>query len=196
MGPQRPPELVLLTVQIHHLTAFNCDLLTSCWLVFSSQWPIAISLVITLLKSSRELDNARELYMSPVSSAAKNRTSPLNKISACLQWGATVGSQGGGGVCACVCMPTCLYLWLEMQSLWCVYRDYVVYGCVNLLDRAQGLEIHLTAPTFRCACVWWYEPHIRLQVQWQMHNRQHVVCHQAKTIIVLLIHTHSAYMSV
>lgn len=103
-GPQRPPELVLLTGQIRHLTAFNCDLLTSCWLVFSSQWPIAISLVITLLKSSREPDNARELYMSPVSSAAKNRTPPLNQISACLQWGASMGGQGGGWVCVCVCL--------------------------------------------------------------------------------------------
>ena len=138
-SPQRPLELVLLTGQIHHLTPFNCDLLTSCWLVFSSRWPIAISLVITLLKSSRELDNARELYMSPVSSVAKNRTSPLNQISACLQWGASRGSQGGRGrdVCVRVCVWGCVWNvntyrrpWLWMQRLCCVFRDYVVWGCV------------------------------------------------------------------
>lgn len=106
-APDRPPELVLLTGQIHHLMAFNCDLLTSCWLVFSSQWPIAVSLVITLLKSSRELDNARELYMSPVSSATKNRTPPLIGISACLQWGATTGRQGGMCVCVLRCVRVC-----------------------------------------------------------------------------------------
>lgn len=142
-APDRPPELVLLTGQIHHLMAFNCDLLTSCWLVFSSQWPIAVSLVITLLKSSRELDNARELYMSPVSSATKNRTPPLIGISACLQWGATTGRQGG--MCVCVCVKVCEGVWclntgntyrkqcLRMQWLWGVYcmcRDYVVWGCV------------------------------------------------------------------
>lgn len=107
LGPQRAPELVLLTGQIHHLTAFSCDLLTSCWLVFSSQWPIAISLVITLLKSSSELDNARELYMSPVSSAAKNRQPPMNKIWACLQCEAVMGEEQG---CRCVSVSVCRYL--------------------------------------------------------------------------------------
>lgn len=168
LGSQRPPELVLLTGQIHHLMAFNCDLLTSCWLVFSSQWPIAISLVITLLKSSRELDNARELYMSPVSSPSKNRTSPLNEISACLQWGATMGGQGEGEcVCVCVWGCVCLHvntyrrLWLWMQRLWCIYVQRLcgLRVCEHLSQNRvfagspAVMEIHLTAHAVRHVCV-------------------------------------------
>lgn len=128
-GPQRPPELVLLTGQIRHLTAFNCDLLTSCWLVFLSQWPIAISLVIALLKSSRELDNARELYMSPVSSVSKNRMSPLNEISACLQWGAPVGSRGEKWEFVCFRVCACQYL----QETVSVNAKALVCLCVDIM---------------------------------------------------------------
>lgn len=106
LAPQSHPGLVLLTGQIHHLAAFSCDLLTSCWLVFSSQWPIAVSLVVALLKRSREPDNARQLYMSPVSSPSKNGTWPLHVTSACLQWGATLGEQRAGEGWGCVSIPT------------------------------------------------------------------------------------------
>lgn len=85
--------------------AFNRDLLTSCWLVFSSQWPAAISLVITSPKKATEPDNARELYMSLVSSPAKNRTSPLSEISACLQWRGHHGPRGWACVCPYTSMP-------------------------------------------------------------------------------------------
>lgn len=97
--------LVLLTGQFHHFMAFNRDLLTSCWLVFSSQWPAAISLVITSPKKATEPDNARELYMSLVSSPAKNRTSPLSEISACLQWRGHHGPRGWACVCPYTSMP-------------------------------------------------------------------------------------------
>lgn len=179
-------KLVLLTGQIHHLTAFNCDLLTSCWLVFSSQWPIAISLVITLPKSSREPDNARELYMSPVSSAAKNRTPQLNEISACLQWGATMGSQGRVGVCVSIPTGDCGCRGFWYVHVWRLCGLRVCDGCYNL-DR-EGCDGD-TAHTFRHVCVSPEEERGFLLVTQkqtryvrneqrsdQMHNRRCVVC--------------------
>lgn len=119
-----PPELVLLTLQIHHLTAFSCDLLTNCWSLFSTQWPIAVLLVIGLLKSSGALDNTRELYVSLVSSPTKNGLLPLNNISACLQCGARA-DRAGVRVCVCVYVSSThrrLWLWVHGILRMCVER--------------------------------------------------------------------------
>lgn len=116
-----PHQLLLLTRQIPHLTAFSCDLLTSCWSSFSARWPAAISLVIAPLKSTRVLDNTRELCVWPESSATKKRLQ-VNNISACLQWGAMGGRVWVWGMCR--------ILWLHW--IWCVCRD-VVWGCDSLI---------------------------------------------------------------
>lgn len=136
--------LVLLTGQFHHFMAFNCDLLTSCWLVFSSQWPTAISLVITSPKKSTEPDNARELYMSLVSSPAKNRTSPLSEISACLQWRGHHGPRGWACVCLYMSIPIgdgCACKRALEHNLWCVFLTFITKICLTVHTHFN--EFHL-----------------------------------------------------
>ena len=108
--------------------------------MFSSQWPIAISLVIVLLQSAGVLDNARELYVSPVSTHSKNRLLPPSNISVRLQCGATSGRRaggggvGGGGGRGCGPVYTCSYL----QETVSVKAAALVSVCVEI-RRSEGV---------------------------------------------------------
>lgn len=147
---KEPHQLLLLTWQIHRLTAFSCDLLTSCWSLFSAQWPAAISLVLAPLKSTRVLDNTRELYVSPESSATKKKLLPPNNISACLQRGATWGEGVTYRRRLWMHGIWCVYVWVQrlcgLRAVWRLHKKTVTTHQTCLWTQRMNVSFRHTKP--------------------------------------------------